>query len=144
MEHVSQLGSDHDASSARDVDRIQQRGELPAGIREESPSRTAGDGRLVSFLYHRINIVGTEFDFLPDTAITGVIECWKRRAWRRYIAVTNPYSLILCKRDPEMHAATASAALRLPDGVGITLAARLLGHGQHRRLTGPELTLAPM
>ena len=120
-----------------------QTNELDSPVRDEAPAvPTRGDDRFISLRYNRINIVGMNFDFLPNSAIAGVIECWKHRAWRKYIAATNPYSVILCRRDPEMYAATANAALRLPDGVGITLAARLLGHGPHRRLTGPELTLA--
>jgi N-acetylglucosaminyldiphosphoundecaprenol N-acetyl-beta-D-mannosaminyltransferase len=48
---------------------------------------------------------------------------------------------MMCRRDPEMRKATTGAALILPDGVGIILAARLLGYGPRHRATGPELML---
>jgi len=48
---------------------------------------------------------------------------------------------MLCQRDLEMQKATQAADMVMPDGVGIILAARLLGYPHNGRVTGPELML---
>ena len=51
---------------------------------------------------------------------TGFEACWQRsgRATgrRSYVVLTNPHSVMLCRRDPAMREATVSAGLTLPDG----------------------------
>jgi N-acetylglucosaminyldiphosphoundecaprenol N-acetyl-beta-D-mannosaminyltransferase len=48
---------------------------------------------------------------------------------------------MVCHRDAEMWDATVGAGMILPDGVGITLAARILGCPHRGRVTGPTLML---
>ncbi|MBO5937916.1 MAG: WecB/TagA/CpsF family glycosyltransferase [Clostridia bacterium] len=52
------------------------------------------------------------------------------------IVTPNPELLLAAKRDPEFHAILSSADLRLPDGVGVLLGARLLGARLPERVTG--------
>ncbi len=55
-------------------------------------------------------------------------------------ATVNPEFVATARRDPEFARALESSALNLPDGVGITLAARLRGRPLPGRVTGVELT----
>ncbi len=55
-------------------------------------------------------------------------------------ATINPEFVATARRDPEFAQVLESSALNLPDGVGITMAARLRGHPLPERVTGVELT----
>jgi N-acetylglucosaminyldiphosphoundecaprenol N-acetyl-beta-D-mannosaminyltransferase len=86
-------------------------------------------------------ILGVTFDLVDfQTAMQTVDQC-RRIGKRMYVTITNPHSVLLCNRDPEMYRATSGAYMTLPDGVGIILAARLLGYKNHGRITGPILML---
>jgi len=87
------------------------------------------------------SILGVPFDFVDYQAVFEMIEGWRRRNERRYVCITNPHSVLLCHRDKRMGRATAGAAAKLPDGVGIVLAAALLGYENCGRVTGPTLML---
>ena len=107
-----------------------------------SDSRSQGDAMLrpnVSFERHRI--VGIDFDFALKDQIPEVIDQWRRIGRRSYIAIANPHSVMLCRRDPGMRRAITNAGLTLPDGVGIIIAGKLLGLGRRHRAAGPALML---
>jgi N-acetylglucosaminyldiphosphoundecaprenol N-acetyl-beta-D-mannosaminyltransferase len=87
-------------------------------------------------------ILGVRFDLIGYAEAVAAIHRWRQAKQRKYVTVANPHSLMLCRRDPEMKRAMAGAALTLADGVGIAIAARLLGWGNGRRATGPALMLA--
>jgi N-acetylglucosaminyldiphosphoundecaprenol N-acetyl-beta-D-mannosaminyltransferase len=86
-------------------------------------------------------ISGVSFDFLDIRDAARLIDGWRRRGRRGYVALVNPHSVMLCKRDEQMRSAVEAADLVLPDGVGIVLAARILGYGRRHRVTGPNLML---
>ena len=69
------------------------------------------------------------------------IERWRENGERYYVTITNPHSVMLCRDDEQMQKATRSAALTLPDGIGIILAAKILGYSHSGRVTGPDLML---
>jgi len=87
------------------------------------------------------NIGGIDVNFLKQVQILPVIDGWRRAARRGYVVLTNPHSVMMCKRDAKMREATSIANITLPDGVGIVVAARILGHGKQYRVTGPALML---
>lgn len=89
----------------------------------------------------RPEILGVAFDLIDAGAAIATLRDWRRRRRGEYVAITNPYSVLLCRRDPAMLAATRRAGLVLPDGVGIILAAELLGYRHAGRVTGPSLML---
>ena len=66
---------------------------------------------------------------------------WRENGERHYITLTPPYSVLLCRRDEALKQATQRAALTLPDGIGITMAARLLRYRHRGRVSGPTLML---
>lgn len=88
------------------------------------------------------NIAGVHFDLIDYRSIFEQIHTWRNdRTYGHYITITNPHSVLLCHRDPEMSRATSGACMTLPDGVGIVLAASLLGYKNYGRVTGPTLML---
>ncbi len=91
--------------------------------------------------FDRISIGGIAFDFTTAEEVAAVIDRWRHSTTTNLVTLTNPHSVMLCGRDDEMNEATRSAGLTLPDGVGITLGAALLGYGKRQRMTGPALML---
>ncbi len=67
---------------------------------------------------------------------------WRDLRRGSYITFVNPHSILLCSRDRRrMRSAITGSGLALPDGVGVTGAARLLGYGRANRVSGPSLML---
>jgi N-acetylglucosaminyldiphosphoundecaprenol N-acetyl-beta-D-mannosaminyltransferase len=56
----------------------------------------------------------------------------------RQICTVNPEFIIDARRNPAFAAALSRADLRVPDGVGVLWAARLLGAPLHQRVTGSD------
>jgi N-acetylglucosaminyldiphosphoundecaprenol N-acetyl-beta-D-mannosaminyltransferase len=80
-------------------------------------------------------------NFRKQAEIPEIIGNWRDRGHRGYVVLINPHSVMMCHRDSTMHDAATSADLVLPDGVGIVLAAQILGYGKQYRVTGPALML---
>ncbi|MFB3918327.1 MAG: WecB/TagA/CpsF family glycosyltransferase [Terriglobales bacterium] len=76
----------------------------------------------------------------PDEAFIRLLK-WADQGRREYVTLVNPHSVLTCVRDARMRSAILGSGLALPDGVGITLAARILGYGRACRLAGPSLML---
>jgi N-acetylglucosaminyldiphosphoundecaprenol N-acetyl-beta-D-mannosaminyltransferase len=81
------------------------------------------------------------FDFIDAEAALQIVLAWRNTDRREYVSLVNPHSVMQCRRDFEMKRAIQRCAVTLPDGVGITLGARLLEYGSHRKVPGPELML---
>ena len=89
----------------------------------------------------RHNLLRVGFDLISyDDAIQAIV-AWRSQGKRHYVCLSNPHSVMMCRRDRQMHWATNRATLVLPDGSGIILAARLLGYAHCGRVTGPSLML---
>lgn len=89
----------------------------------------------------RCDILGIPFDMVDYHNVLETILRWRSEQKSSYIVVTNPHSVLVCHRDRQMAHATTKAGRVLPDGVGIILAANLLGRNHHGRVTGPTLML---
>ncbi len=87
------------------------------------------------------DILGTPFWLVSCDDVLAAIEGWRQRSQRHYVCVSNPHSVMLARRDLEMLHAVRSAAVVVPDGVGIILAARLLGYRHQGRIPGPTFML---
>ena len=90
---------------------------------------------------HRRDILGVKFDLVDYQDALGIIHGLREMRQKSFVTITNPHSVMLCHRDAQMRDATAGAGLTLPDGVGVTLAASLLGYKHCGRVTGPTLML---
>jgi len=93
------------------------------------------------FSLYKPEILGVPFDLISYEDVIEIIKHWHRNAQRQYITLTNPYGVMLCQGDPELMKAMQSAGMALPDGVGIIIAATLLGYPHCGRVTGPMLML---
>lgn len=87
------------------------------------------------------SVLGVRFDFVDYGQAVAAVDRWRRTGQRRYVTFTNPHSVMLTRRDARMREATSQAAMTLPDGVGVIMAARLLGYRSRGRVTGPALML---
>lgn len=87
------------------------------------------------------DILRVKFDLIAYNVAMETIERWRRNQERHYVTLTNPHSVMMCGRNKEMREATEMAGITLPDGVGIILAASLLGYPHDGRATGPTLML---
>jgi len=81
------------------------------------------------------------FDLIDAPSVLRIVSAWKNGGRREYISLVNPHSLMMCRRDEQMKRAVRRAAVNLPDGVGVILAAKLLAYEHSGRLSGPELML---
>lgn len=86
-------------------------------------------------------ILGVPFHFLSMNQVLATVPGWRNGGESHFIMITNPHSVMLCRRDPEMMAAAHAATLIVPDGIGIILAARMLGYAHQGRVIGPDLML---
>ncbi len=89
----------------------------------------------------KCNILKVGFDLIDYAAAIQVIEHWKQKGGHHYVVMVNPHSVIQCGRDEDMQKAIKQADMTLPDGIGVILAARLLGYSHKGRVTGPTLML---
>jgi len=85
------------------------------------------------------NILGTKFNLVSYEDVLTTIAGWREDGERHYITITPPHTVLLCHRDLKLKRATDRAALTLPDGVGIILAAKLLRYPNRGRVSGPTL-----
>ena len=88
----------------------------------------------------RVSLVGVEIDCVDTAAMLAQIDAWlgQPAAQCRQICTVNPEFVVDAQTNPEFAAALARADLRVPDGVGIILAARLRGTVLHERVTGSD------
>jgi N-acetylglucosaminyldiphosphoundecaprenol N-acetyl-beta-D-mannosaminyltransferase len=92
-------------------------------------------------VYRKHNILKVPFDLVDYcTVMSTIVQC-RRNGERIYVTLTPPHSVLMCCRDVELRQATVKADLTLPDGVGVILAAVLLGYHHRGRVTGPTLML---
>lgn len=87
------------------------------------------------------DILRIRFDLIAYETVIETIQRWRANGEFHYVTITNPHSVMLCHRDEQMRKATAGAGLTVPDGIGIIIAANLLGYKSKGRVTGPTLML---
>ena len=90
---------------------------------------------------HRQTILGFNFDFVSYDDVIRAVCRWRNLRQSRLISLVNPFSVLLGRRDNGMARAIRSSSLVLPDGIGIILAATMLGYFKASRVTGPTLML---
>jgi len=89
----------------------------------------------------KCDILGVDFSLLSYEDVMTAIQGWRQNRERHYVTLTPPHSVVMCRRDRHLRQATNGARLALPDGVGVILAATLLGYPHHGRVSGPTLML---
>jgi len=89
----------------------------------------------------KCTVGGVEFDCLSFDDILGTVARRRQRGERSQVALVNPHSVMMAKRDPDFACALAGADLVIADGVGISLASYLLLGRWIPRISGPDLML---
>lgn len=87
------------------------------------------------------NILNINFDLIDYSQAFDTICQWKAEQRSEIVTITNPHSVLMCRRHEKLKSANEKAGLVLPDGAGIIWAANILGYGQSGRVTGPNLML---
>ena len=86
-----------------------------------------------------IRVLGVRVDDLDTEATLDRIEELLAAGGHHLVATVNPEFVMLARRDPAFHRLLDSAALCLPDGWGVTWAARRQGRSLATRVTGVDL-----
>lgn len=91
-------------------------------------------------LQKRIEILGVPVDCLDWQLTLEIIEkellsCERPQA----VIAVNPEKVIRAQRSPELLNCLRHASLLIPDGIGVVVAARLLGLGRMERIAGSDL-----
>jgi len=79
---------------------------------------------------------------IHDVTLDEAVEqaaAWVKEGRAHQMATVNPEFVMAARRDPAFRAVLEGADLCLPDGVGITLAARYLGRPLRERVAGVDL-----
>jgi N-acetylglucosaminyldiphosphoundecaprenol N-acetyl-beta-D-mannosaminyltransferase len=85
--------------------------------------------------------LGIPIDLIDYTTVFRRILEWREAGVHKYVCVTPPSSIMMSRTDPAMRTALMCGALRVPDGIGIIIAAQLAGVAHRGRVSGPTLTL---
>jgi N-acetylglucosaminyldiphosphoundecaprenol N-acetyl-beta-D-mannosaminyltransferase len=90
----------------------------------------------------KVNILGVMFDSVTQTeAVERSIEI-VASGGKGYVVTPNPEIVMIARKDAALKDALAGAALTLPDGAGITLAARMLKTPLRERVPGVDYASA--
>lgn len=112
-------------------------GSTKANVNDANVGRGAG-------VRPSLRILGVRVD---DVTLPEAVECvreWVRAGHGslRHVVTVNPEFIIAARRDAQFRATLEAAELATADGVGVTLAARLLGRPLRERVTGVDLVEA--
>ena len=84
----------------------------------------------------RIDVAGTAFDDVtPNEAVQSCMSIIESGG-KGYVVTPNPEIVMLARKSEELAAALKNAAMVLPDGVGVTLGAKILGRPLRARVPG--------
>ncbi|MDR2665237.1 MAG: WecB/TagA/CpsF family glycosyltransferase [Oscillospiraceae bacterium] len=86
----------------------------------------------------RTDILGVGFDNVTTKEAAGLAMEMISQRERAYVVTPNPEIIWMCRKDPRLREAIGGAALVLPDGVGVTLGARILGRPLRSRAPGVD------
>lgn len=92
----------------------------------------------------RLRILGVAIDDVTLSEAVARLQQWVRQGTGhlRHVVTVNPEFIIAARQQPPFHRALNAADLATADGVGIILAARLLGRPLRGRVTGVDLVEA--
>ena len=88
----------------------------------------------------RVDVLGVPVDCVTMADAVAVADVWVRHgAAPRTIVAVNPEKVIKAQHDATLMAGLRGSGLLIPDGIGVVVAARLLGLCTMQRLPGAEL-----
>ena len=87
----------------------------------------------------RIEILGVPVDCVTMPEALDVVDQLVSDGAQGTAIAVNPEKIIKAQTDSELQGHLANAALLIPDGIGVVMAARLLGLGRMERVAGADL-----
>lgn len=84
----------------------------------------------------RVDVLGVGFDPVALGSAVELLVDRLRREDRTFAITANPEFVMLARRDAELRRVAASADLVVPDGTGVLMASRILGHPLPGRAPG--------
>jgi N-acetylglucosaminyldiphosphoundecaprenol N-acetyl-beta-D-mannosaminyltransferase len=88
-----------------------------------------------------IRILGVRVDDADQTQVIDRLLAFVAAGWPHHVVTLNPEFVVHAQRDATFRAVLQAADLAVPDGVGLTLAARLSGTPLRGRATGVDTIL---
>lgn len=88
---------------------------------------------------HRVEVLGVPVDCVTMNEAVDCTEDMVRRQQPSIILAVNPEKVIRAQQDRNLLDLLRSADLLIPDGIGVVIAARILGLGRPERVPGSEL-----
>ncbi|MGC9333246.1 MAG: WecB/TagA/CpsF family glycosyltransferase [Anaerolineae bacterium] len=85
-----------------------------------------------------IKMLGVRVDDATYADLLARMRAFVESGQPHHIVTLNPEMLVLAARDPGFRRLLNAADLNVPDGIGLMLAARLLGHPLRERVTGSD------
>ncbi|HUK56198.1 MAG TPA: WecB/TagA/CpsF family glycosyltransferase [Nitrospiria bacterium] len=87
----------------------------------------------------RIELLGVPVDCVNMSQALSAVEEMMRDDRPGMVVAVNPEKVIKARKNPALLAQLREARLLIPDGIGVVMAARLLGLGKMERVPGSEL-----
>lgn len=87
----------------------------------------------------RVEVLGVPVDLVDMAGAVAVAEKLLHGERPAAVIAVNPEKVMKARREPRLLEALRAAGLLIPDGIGVVLAARLLGLGRSERVPGSEL-----
>lgn len=94
---------------------------------------------MLSSTYMKVNILGVEIDDLNAEEVTALALGNLQTGKRIFIATPNPEMLVLARRDAGFRDILNAADIKIPDGAGLSLGAKITGWKLKNRVTGVDL-----
>jgi N-acetylglucosaminyldiphosphoundecaprenol N-acetyl-beta-D-mannosaminyltransferase len=88
-----------------------------------------------------VDILGVRIDDATYPEALAILEGAIRQRVPHVVTTPNPEFVMLARRDPTFRAVLQRAALNIPDGIGLVLAARLAGDRLRQHVQGTDLVL---
>lgn len=85
-------------------------------------------------------ILGVGIDRVNYEQALDIFECFLKTEGLSRIITTNPEMVYAASKDPQMKELLESADLTMPDGIGLVIASRIVGHPFEERVTGVDFT----
>jgi N-acetylglucosaminyldiphosphoundecaprenol N-acetyl-beta-D-mannosaminyltransferase len=87
----------------------------------------------------RTDVLGVPVDIVTMESATNAVGKMMLAGRNHLIVAVNPEKVIRAQQDPDLFRALKNADLVIPDGIGVVMAARLLGKGRMERVPGSDL-----
>jgi len=87
----------------------------------------------------RIEVLGVPVDCVDMERSLDVVDEYIQGDKPETVIAVNPEKIIKARNDPQLLAQLRAAGLLIPDGIGVVVAASLLGLGRMKRVPGSEL-----